>query len=552
MFFNTGRIRQKKCWEYCYPISLASNEYMVLFLIKYRAPLLLLLSFEWSCGFGFQKKRRLFIFCIKAQMKQKQTLAFFIVIIWIGSILAIRALVNEAYDDLTLTNITSSIIYQEGNDKEGTLVLQNICMIMNDKKVNNMSDATVLTTHQMKNLTMSRFVHPKVVLNYETSRFKEVNFVVDIQSSEDYHRNVEYLFKRKKYWSNGKSMITVHHHTHNNFHMHNDNLLLIWKWQRIYQSDTIYIVKGDPKQRKKKKSLPPYEYVLSKMFPRGVHYPLEDKLPICFETLALHNNHARPYYYETGRGKYWPKEAFASFRDDMFHLYNIDTSLPSNHGSTPQDDSSSNKAMMTWMVRSDPRRINNVDDVIHQFSKYFNVVKIDFSDKRKKWDHRKVLQQMSITDILIGVHGAGLTYGAYMRSNTTTMMVEIRCEIGWYMRIFQNIASKLDVAYYAFDGRDYIPTESTMEFPEEASTKFAKQVWEAWQYERNNFEMNAKDGSNKLFGNGECDFPNSLHFPNGTLTPTESSRCYLEKLQDGWQQVRIFGGKEDVSLGVNK
>lgn len=339
-------------------------------------------------------------------------------------------------------------------------------------------------------------------------------------------------------YQSGTTMLTSHHTPDNNFHLHNNFLLPVFRAYSFLNLTRLLLLRGCTKCWQKR--APIMQHILNMMNLTDVVYPIQDVLlnsagdrQHCYEWLVIEKQGkglSFPYYNHAGRfSPRWPQRLFFSYRD---HVHAYEKSLNKIAVEETNDVNKSRKPVLTWVSRGspNPRQIMNEPEVIEELSKYFRTHVIDFSPRR----NTTVLQSMEYTaetNVLIGLHGAGLAYAALLPNSS--MLVELRGNYGKHKKMFMNIANKLDLPYYAAQ------LEETNTNTVQSIPSFARQVYDAWSYHYYDQEeaKHHEDGFT-----GECLFPRELT-PHGGLSNTSVSRCYLEQHPETnvWSQCVAFG-----------
>ena len=183
------------------------------------------------------------------------------------------------------------------------------------------------------------------------------------------------------------------------------------------------------------------------------------------------------------------------------------------------------KPVLSWMSRSTlHRRITNEQEIVAQRSKYFHVNMLDFNAGLTT---EQALAYVMNTDVLIGLHGAGLAYTAFLPDRA--MLVELRSNYG--NRMFINMASSMDIPYYAMSLEGCIgPGENDVfTLPWSTVGDMTEDIYSAYLHERLLFSQG------QTLSSGECEFPQPIE-PCGHLSPTNESRCYLQRVGGHWFQ----------------
>ena len=288
----------------------------------------------------------------------------------------------------------------------------------------------------------------------------------------------------------------------------------------------------------------------------AVVYPLENAtsmaVPMCFDRLIIQRFEEKAYYIRKGRfSKFWPREIFVGFRDYFRKLLQeVESVQPdasgnddevaisvgiqistrnkttgNNIGVAQTSHNQSSKPVLSWMSRSTlHRRITNEQEIVAQLSKYFHVNMLDFDAGLTT---EQAMAYVMNTDVLIGLHGAGLAYTAFVPDRA--MLVELRSNYG--NRMFINMASSMDVPYYAMSLAGCIGPGEDDVFTLPLSTvgDITEEIYSAYLHERLLFSQ----GQN--LSSGKCEFPQPIE-PCGHLSPINESRCYLQPLWGDWFQ----------------
>jgi Glycosyltransferase 61 len=187
------------------------------------------------------------------------------------------------------------------------------------------------------------------------------------------------------------------------------------------------------------------------------------------------------------------------------------------------------------------RCLQNAPDVMRYLSQRFNISFLSFHPEQSRSEQlMNMLQQMASTDVLLGMHGAGLAHAAYLQPGT--LMVEIKDDNMREKKLFLHMANKQDVGYYMYDAIPAArPGPSTILSDEEMET-FTEDLWHAWEQE---LEYLLLGISSDPILKGECLFPRFLDTTNQSkLSSFDSSRCYLEQSEahsNEWWQCTHYG-----------
>ena len=364
----------------------------------------------------------------------------------------------------------------------------------------------------------------------------------------------------------GAYMLQANTHAYNNFHIIDDLLLLAFRAWRKAGTTGLLIPEGCAECWRLRL---PLQSMLLDMMNLSVVYPLESAItndaPMCFDRLIFQHFEEQPYYTRKGRfSRFWPRALFADFRDSA-HAYfrrlledealragdaseengsNNFAPAMGNQGSPRKDPpgSSTGEApvsnrtnpVLSWMSRSAKngscagRCVTNEKDAVAQLSKYFHVNVLDFSAGLTT---EQAMAYIMETDVLIGLHGAGLAYIAFLPDRA--MVVELRG--GYGNRFFINMASSMNVPYYSMSlsgcvgpGEDDVYT-----LPVSTVLDMTEEIHSAFREEEILFAQGQPEPS------GRCDIPQQIE-PCGHLSSTNVSRCYLHPWQDGWWQCPFY------------
>ena len=243
-----------------------------------------------------------------------------------------------------------------------------------------------------------------------------------------------------------KGMYMVLANTHaNNYHIINDFLLQAFRaWVKTRINGLLIPVGCVDSWRGR---LPPQAMMIDNLN-LTVVYPLENETsvdaPMCFDRLIIQQFEEVPYHIRKGRfSRSWPREIFVDFRDSahdyvrkLLQSEEVERGAPRNMTDvaktvgvrnvvqTSSNDNS--KPVLSWMSRLAGdlclgRCITNEKDAVAQLSKYFHVKVLDSSAGLTT---EQALACIMHTDVLVGLHGAGLAYAAFLPDRA--MLVELR------------------------------------------------------------------------------------------------------------------------------
>ena len=330
----------------------------------------------------------------------------------------------------------------------------------------------------------------------------------------------------------GSYLLTSHHTPDNNFHLHSDLLLPVWRAYLKTKIDGLLLFEGCVSCWKNRLSMMSHIFEMMNL---QVVYPMEsmNKTTTCFDRLIIRKEGKAPYYSHEGRfSPYWPQQILSGYRDKAHDYFR---SLPmqknnSSASSTPIKINAS-KPVLSWISRSYvncTRCITNERDMVEELSKYFHVNLLDF---RAGLTVEESMAYIMDTDVLVGLHGAGLGYTCLLPDRA--MVVEIKSDFGKEKKMCLNMASMLNLPYYSvsMNGIGKVGPDRH-EVPSDIVRSMAKEIHDASKYER-------EQPKNKNY-TGECLFPERLE-PHGHLSSMESSRCYLEQSRGTWWQCVHFG-----------
>jgi hypothetical protein len=165
---------------------------------------------------------------------------------------------------------------------------------------------------------------------------------------------------------------------------------------------------------------------------------------------------------------------------------------------------------------------------------YFDVRYLAFpNENTTEQGFGTILQSLHDTNILMGMHGAGLANTLYLRNDVPgNLLIEFIHTTNSYKHLMFNICSKHNLPYYALDLRRYVVCRCQVPLPEEDIRNLTQSVIDSYEYESRQF--------NDLKTDGKCAFP--IHaMPRGLLSPSSASRCYLEKRRGKWKTCASYG-----------
>ena len=203
---------------------------------------------------------------------------------------------------------------------------------------------------------------------------------------------------------------------------------------------------------------------------------------------------------------------------------------------TPTQIVNKYRPKIMWVKRlSGQRRMGNLEDVIRYFEiKGFDIIEccdwtlIHESLKNATVDDRNVIlrdyiSQFHEVDILIGLHGAGLTNVLYMKPGS--ILIELKVPYGFAWASFANIASQMGLSYYTADVRRYC--EPLCNFPKGYIKQLIVEIKERYKMELiygrdKTYQFEIK----KKF----CTLEAPTRSDEQILTTFEKSRCYHSQM----------------------
>ena len=357
----------------------------------------------------------------------------------------------------------------------------------------------------------------------------------------------------------------------NNFHLHNDVLLPTFidliesnlSFPLLSTNITGYIFDGDNKQ--KENALILY-WMLWIMFNDNIKsYEKEfsnNDITHCFKTLIWGQNRAPLFYNQQGRfgiyqsqqSQIWYYQYYIFIKlgvkfDNFYENVAISISKIQKEKLlqlTPTQIVTKYRPKVMWITRlTGQRRMGNLKDVLRYFQiKGFDIIECcDWSlihkslknDDKKMIILRDYIQKFQDIDILIGLHGAGLTNVLYMKPGS--ILIELKVPYGFAWASFANIASQMGIAYYTADVRRYC--QPLCNFKKKYIKTLIDEIKQRYKMEI----IYGKDKT-KLFENNKqfCTLQSPKRSDIEILRPFETSRCYHSKMnnKNGKEWFQLF------------
>ena len=333
----------------------------------------------------------------------------------------------------------------------------------------------------------------------------------------------------------GTHMLMSHHTPDNNFHLTNDLLLPVFRAHLKTRINGLLFFEGCVRCWENK--LPTMSLVFD-MMNLTVTHPVEHVItagtPMCFERLILRRYSEAPFYSREGRfSSFWPQDIFTSYRDNVHAhvraLHPPDQEMavqpsPEEAGTESQVETSWNasRPVLSWISRSSShckhRCISNEKDFVVELSQFFIVHVLDFEAGVTA---EEAIAFIMNSDVLIGLHGAGLGYISYLPDRA--MVVELKSKAHNVKKLFLNMASSINIPYYAVTLHCFDQAGTDVyTLPSDIVRSLSKEIADAHYQENISFSQGLNVSS------GQCLFPREIH-PCGRLSSTDDSRCYLEQ-----------------------
>ena len=348
----------------------------------------------------------------------------------------------------------------------------------------------------------------------------------------------------------GTTLIAEPHHPDNNFHLHND--FIIPALYKLLKSGTKVLPKEHPRtllithgnRQRYERRVVAFDVVLQ-LFD-NVRYSLEQILQepssggiMCFERVIMGGRSQLPYYSHVGRfgaDERW-KGVLPAIRDWVNTVHGIKNSVT-------RMATNRTKPKLTVVDRPcnewSTRCLRNTPDLIRYLSQRFDVSLLSFPPEQRRSEQlMHMLEQMASTDILLGMHGAGLAHAVYLQPGT--LLVEIKDRVFREKKLFLNMASLQDVGYYMYDAFQSAAQSPNTILTDEELELLTEDLWRAREQEQE-YLLSHNDSDPTL--KGECLFPRFLEGNHSMLSSFDSSRCYLEQVEsrsNQWWQCTHYG-----------
>ena len=353
----------------------------------------------------------------------------------------------------------------------------------------------------------------------------------------------------------GTYMLTSHHTPENNFHLHNDFLLPVFHAHRTMNLNGLLLLQGCVSCWENR--LPMMSRVLN-MMGLTVGYPMEAVLTgavMCMDRLVIATQQEKPFYSHEGRfSPFWQRELFVDYRDQVHAHFRKLLSLqrmmqqqqqPADNSTTSSTNwtdilpptGNNTKPVLSWISRGSAsqcfeRCITNEDELVAELSKYFHVNMLPF---QAGLTVEQSMAYIMVTNVLVGLHGAGLGYISLLPDQA--IVVELKGNFGNDKKLFLNMASSLNLPYYAVNFNEDIQSSDDQvdmcTIPPDVLQSLAEEIFHAYRNEHDHPNLNAS---------GECLFPEQVT-PLNHLSSKDHSRCYLEQPfeSEEWFQCVHFG-----------
>jgi hypothetical protein len=349
----------------------------------------------------------------------------------------------------------------------------------------------------------------------------------------------------------GTYFLTSHHTPNNNFHLHNNLLLPVFRIHRKAKINGILLFQGCTACWENRMEI--MSHILEGAMKLNVLYSLEQATTtsrgICVDRLILSPTDDFPFYQHQGRFSLsWPPDIFSEYRDLVqgyfrSHASNwsfVNTTTAGKASSAGQSITMNNtKPILSWISRGTGescvnRCIKNEREVQRELSRLFQVHMLHFEGHSPEGP---IMTSIIESDILIGLHGAGLAYTSLLKKGA--IVVELKSAYGKEKMLFLNMAASLNISYFAVNLENIGLDVGGMDvhlLPKEFLRNLAKDLYAAYKLER---DFHRKGNSQLI--SGECNFPTAV-VPFGTLSSYNQSRCYLREYYNfgEWWQCDSF------------
>jgi len=470
----------------------------------------------------------------------------------VNVIASVNANVN-ATADIPTSSGTGGTTLETSKFQDDFLVLRNVCLTRmkgNDGDIMHFFSPALDDEHEVqRSADVFNKKHPKPFKAWDSDippslypPLYGAHAKLVVNSTIDSWMNLH----NKSILMNGTTIVVEPHHPDNNFHLHNDFMIgLLYKVMKSESRhvDTLRLYLAHGSKTRYNKRVVAYD-ALNSLFDE-ILYPLEDVLTnngsVCFNRLVW-GKLIVPYYGEIGRfgaDNKW-KGVVPQIRDWIFEAHGI--ARESTQRAPDKLNRTKQRPKVTWIDRpclgnTDSRCIRNEAQIISSLSSRFDVEVLSFNrENARSHQLHKMLSIMSETDVLIGMHGAGLGHIAYLPP--TAIVVEIKGNNNRHrLKIFLNMASKQDIGYYLFDAQKVATDRANpgVLLTDAHMHRFADDLWAVWNLEvKRRVEIEKNNTYHDLLN--KCLFPQYLS--DTILSSFNVSRCYLEQtmLTRKWYQ----------------